>query len=615
MNTYLTRVHLSRLIPEQAQRFGARAALSYRDYEAGQWIDISWNEFNRQAEQVARALLHFGVARQEKIAVFSQNKPENLFCAFGAYAINAVVIPFYATSSVAQVSYMMNDAEVRILFVGEQSQYDTALDALPHCQTAQHIVIYDPKVVRRQDDRVSIYFSDFLALGSTEADAEIALRRADASYDDTADILYTSGTTGQSKGVILSYGQYDEGTLRTAESFTRFGQDDIVLSFLPTTHIFERAWGYLALQAGAKYVVNLRPAEILRTLQEVRPTCMAAVPRFWEKVYQGVQEKIASSSALQRKVMQAALNTGIRYWRDYGSKGLVAPLSLRLRYQAYDRTIYHLLRKTLGLDRANFFPTAGAAVSPEVETFIHAVGIYMMVGYGLTESMATVSNDHPAEITSIGSVGRLIQGLEIKFGADDEILLRGRTITKGYYRKPEATAKALDAEGWFHTGDAGFMRNGELYLKERIKDLFKTSNGKYIAPQMIEAKLSLDPLIDQCVIVADKRKFVSALIVPDYKALGQYAESHNLEYADRQALCSNPQIVALLTERINLLQQDLASYEKVKCFLLLPEPFTMENGELTNTLKVRRHVVYERYAEAIDKLYAEAEAQYQASRK
>ena len=610
MKTKLTRVHLSKLLPEQAKLYGDRAALSYRDYDADCWKDISWNEFAQQAEQAARSLIALGVKPQEKIAVFSQNKPENLFVAFGAYAIGAVIIPFYATSSVSQVAYMMNDADVRLLFVGEQSQYDTALDALPHCQTAEHVFVFDPKVKRRDDDHLSVGFDQFLSMGTEAADAEIAQRRQSAQFGDTADILYTSGTTGQSKGVILTYEMYHEGILRTTESFTHFDMDDVVLSFLPTTHIFERAWGYLTLCAGAKYVINLKPHDITRTLREVRPTCMAAVPRFWEKVYQGVLEKIKSAPIWQRKLMQNALNVGMRYWEEYGSKGLTAPLAMRLKYEAYNRTIYRLLRKTIGLDRANFFPTAGAAVSPEVEKFTHAVGIYMMVGYGLTESTATVSNDHPAEPTSIGSVGRLINGLEIKFGADNEILLRGKTITPGYYRKPEATKAAIDDEGWFHTGDAGYLENGQLYLLERLKDLFKTSNGKYVAPQMIEAKLSLDPFIDQCVIVADKRKFVSALIVPDYKALADYAKTHHIAATSNEELCQSKEIEQMLHERIDLLQQDLASYVKVKHFLLLSEPFTIENGEITNTLKVRRHVVYQRYAELIDKLYADAEANY-----
>lgn len=276
----------------------------------------------------------------------------------------------------------------------------------------------------------------------------------------------------------------------------------------------------------------------------------------------------------------------------------------------YDRTVYKLLRKTLGLDRSNFFPTAGAAVSPEVEKFAHAVGLCMLVGYGLTESTATVSNDRKGERSTLGSVGQILPGLELKIGANNEILLRGDTITPGYYKKESATKAVLDADGWFHTGDAGYMKDGELYLTERIKDLFKTSNGKYIAPQQIESKMTIDRYIDQCVVVANERKFVSALIVPDFQALEVYADQNGIGFASHEELCCKPEIVEFLHNRIDTLQQDLSDYERIKHFILLPTPFSVESGELTNTLKVKRNVVYKRYADMIDQLYRKAEQNF-----
>ena len=237
----------------------------------------------------------------------------------------------------------------------------------------------------------------------------------------------------------------------------------------------------------------------------------------------------------------------------------------------------------------------------------------MVVGYGLTESTATVSCDVPGGPSSLGSVGRPIEGLEIKFGENDEILLRGKTITPGYYKKETTTKAAIDADGWFHTGDAGYMKDGELFLKERIKDLFKTSNGKYIAPQMIESKLVIDKYIEQAVVVADQYKFVSALIVPDYGLLRRYADAHGLEAPDNAALCRHPEIIRMIAGRLEMLQQELAHYEQVKRFVLLPEPFTIANGELTNTLKVKRSVVYGRYANEIKKIYEDAEAEQRAA--
>lgn len=604
--------HLSKLILEQAKKYGDRAALSYRDYTLNKWIPISWKQFAMNVKKVSLALLRLGVQVQENIAVFSQNKPETHFVDFGAYGIRAVTIPFYATSSAAQITYMLNDAQIRFLFVGEQPQYDTAFSVISVARSLERIIIFDRSVKKNPNDHLSVYLDDFLneQLADGVSDDllnEYKKRLADANDEDLCNILYTSGTTGQSKGVMLTYGMYREG-FRVNDAVLPLSENDVFLNFLPYTHIFERAWCYLGLTEGALQCVNLRPADVQRSMQEVQPTCMCAVPRFWEKVYQAVLEKMENGTFMERKLIREALEVGKRYWVNYKAKCKNAPMGLALQYKLYDKTIIRLLRKTLGLERANFFPTAGAAVSPEVEMFAHAAGINMVVGYGLTESLATVSCDIPGKPISLGSVGRLIDKMEIKFGENNEILLRGKTITPGYYKKDSQTKEAIDEDGWFHTGDAGYMKNGELYLRERIKDLFKTSNGKYIAPQMIESKLVLDRYFDQAVIVADKRKFVSALIVPSYQLLEQYAREHGIAFANREELCKSPEIIQFYTERIETLQQDLAHYEQIKRFVLLPHPFTMDNGELTNTLKVRRRVVYEHYAETIEQIYAEAEA-------
>lgn len=608
----LNNCHLSKLVLEQAKKYGERTALNYRDYDKNQWIPISWNSFAEKVKQTSLALLRLGVKVQENIAVFSQNKPETHFVDFGAYGIRAVTIPFYATSSGSQITYMINDADIRFLFVGEQQQYDTAFGVMQVAQTLERIIIFDPKVVKNEKDHLSVYLDDFLkeqlAGDTSDLEAEYERRQAEASYDDLCNILYTSGTTGQSKGVMLTYSQYREG-LRVNDMVLNLSEEDVFLNFLPFTHVFERAWCYLGMAEGVQQYINLRPADVQRSMQEVHPTCMTSVPRFWEKVYQAVLDKMEHGSFMERKLIREALEVGSRYWVNYKSKGKTAPLGLKLQYQLYDKTIIRVLRKTLGLERANFFPTAGAAISPEVEKFVHAAGLNMTCGYGLTESMATVSCDVAGKPITLGSVGRLVDGIEIKFGENNEVLLRGKTITPGYYRKEKETQAAIDEEGWFHTGDSGYMKDGELFLRERIKDLFKTSNGKYIAPQMIESKLVLDRLFDQAVVVADERKFVSALIVPDFKVLEDFARDNGIEYSDHEDLCQHPKVLKLYTERIETLQQDLANYEKIKHFLLLPNPFTMQNGELTNTLKVRRRVVYEHYAAEIDKMYADAEAQ------
>lgn len=609
----LNNCHLSRLVGEQAAKYGSRTALSYRDYATGRWMPVSWNQFSDTVDAVARSLLALGVGAQENIATFSQNKPECFFVDFGAYKVRAVTIPFYATSSGAQMVYMMNDADVRFLFVGEQEQYDTAVSVASHCGRLERIIIFDPEVRRCEKDGLSMYFSEFLSLGR-EADvaSEMERRLGDACMTDLANILYTSGTTGASKGVMLTYGMYHEA-FRANDLVLPVSEKDVVLDFLPLTHIFERAWSYFCLAQGAKLAVNLRPADVLRSLQEVHPTCMSSVPRFWEKVYRAVLDKMENSGPALRKLIGAALETGGTYWTEYASRGVTPPLALRLRYAFFSRTIIRYLRHTLGLEDGNIFPVAGATVSPEVERFVHAAGLNIIVGYGLTESTATVSCDVMGQPITTGSVGRVIDGLELKIGDNNEILLRGKTITPGYYKKERLTADTIDADGWFHTGDAGYLRNGELFLTERIKDMFKTSNGKYISPQLIETKLTLDKYIDQAVVVADRRKFVAALIVPVREQVERYAAAHDIAWGSIGELYADARIQKLFAARIETMQQDLAHYEKVKRFLLLTRPFSMETGELTNTLKVRRAVVYEHYAESIDRLYEEAE-QEQAAR-
>jgi hypothetical protein len=601
----MTYHHLSVLVHRRAEKYGDKVALKYRDYETSQWIPITWNQFSQTVRQVANALVELGVQEEENIGIFSQNKPECLYIDFGAFANRAVTIPLYATSSPAQAQYIINDAQIRYIFVGEQFQYDAAFSVFGFCQSLQQLIIFDRAVVRDPRDMTSIYFDEFLETGKGLPNNDMVEERTSrASDDDLANILYTSGTTGEPKGVMLHHSNYMEAFRIHDIRLVDMTDQDVSMNFLPLTHVFEKAWTYLCIHKGVQICINLRPVDIQTTIKEIRPTLMCSVPRFWEKVYAGVQEKIAQETGLKKAMMLDAIKVGKIHNIDYLRKGKTPPLMLHLKYKFYEKTVYALLKKTIGIENGNFFPTAGAAVPDEICEFVHSVGINMLVGYGLTESTATVSC-FLNQGYEIGSVGTVMPDVEVKIGDENEILLRGKTITKGYYKKAEATAAAIDKDGWFHTGDAGYLKDGQLYLTERIKDLFKTSNGKYVSPQALETKLAIDRYIDQIAIIADQRKFVSALIVPVYGFVKDYAKEKGIEYKDMNELLQHPKIMGLFRARIDTLQQQFAHYEQVKRFTLLPEPFSMERGELTNTLKLKRPVVAKNYKNVIDRMYEE----------
>lgn len=601
----MTYHHLSVLVHRRAEKYGDKVALKYRDYETSQWIPITWNQFSQTVRQVANALVELGVQEEENIGIFSQNKPECLYVDFGAFANRAVTIPLYATSSPAQAQYIINDAQIRYIFVGEQFQYDAAFSVFGFCQSLQQLIIFDRAVVRDPRDMTSIYFDEFLETGKGLPNNDMVEERTSrASDDDLANILYTSGTTGEPKGVMLHHSNYMEAFRIHDIRLVDMTDQDVSMNFLPLTHVFEKAWTYLCIHKGVQICINLRPVDIQTTIKEIRPTLMCSVPRFWEKVYAGVQEKIAQETGLKKAMMLDAIKVGKIHNIDYLRKGKTPPLMNQLKYKFYEKTVYALLKKTIGIENGNFFPTAGAAVPDEICEFVHSVGINMLVGYGLTESTATVSC-FLNQGYEIGSVGTVMPDVEVKIGDENEILLRGKTITKGYYKKAEATAAAIDKDGWFHTGDAGYLKGDQLYLTERIKDLFKTSNGKYVSPQALETKLAIDRYIDQIAIIADQRKFVSALIVPVYGFVKDYAKEKGIEYKNMEELLQHPKILGLFRARIDTLQQQFAHYEQVKRFTLLPEPFSMERGELTNTLKLKRPIVAKNYKEVIDKMYEE----------
>ncbi len=598
--------HFAEMIHRQADKYGSRTALKTRDNASGKWLKISWRDFSDKVMLAAKAMAEYGLEVQENIGVYSQNMPECLYTYFGAYANRVADVPMYATSSPEQIAFIVKDANIHTLFVGEQQQYNNALivqKQLP--EILKRLVIFDPSVKINPEDKNSIYFEDFIRLGdNAHAGSTVKIRMSEASSEDIATIVYTSGTTGRSKGVVLTHANYLEALRTHAIRIPQVTDKDLSMCFLPLTHIFERGWTYVCLQRGTQVAINQDPRMIQKTLREVRPTVMCSVPRFWEKVYIGVQEKIKNAGAM-RKVFEDAIETGRLYHLEYKRRGKKAPLMLEMKFHFYRATVFSVLKRVLGLQNGRFFPVAGAPLADNVLEFLLSVDMAIYYGYGLSETTATVCF-FPDTNYEIGSIGKIMPDLQVRIDPEtSEILIKGKTVMQGYYKMPEENAKSFTEDGYFRTGDAGRLEGDILYFKERIKDLYKTSNGKYIAPQSIELSITSDVYIDQVAVIGDERKFVSALIVPSFQLLQKYADQHQIAYSSREELLANPSIHRLIESRIEACQKHLAAFEKIKRFTLLPKPFTMESGELTDTLKLRRRVILQHYADQIAAMYQE----------
>lgn len=597
--------HFAELIHRQAEKYGNRTALKHRDNATGKWLKISWREFSDKVMLTAKAMAEFGIKVQENIGVYSQNMPQCLYTDFGAYGNRVVSIPMYATNSLGQIEYIINDAKIRTLFVGEQLQYNNAFKVQKDSKYLERLVVFDPAVKMNPEDKTSIYFDDFLRLGdNAHAESTVKIRMTEAVPEDLATIIYTSGTTGESKGVMLPHSCYLEAMRIHDVRLPLVTDKDLSMSFLPMTHIFEKAWCYYCLHKGVTIAINQDPKMIQKTLPEVHPTLMCNVPRFWEKVYAGVHEKINSASPAMKKIFLDAIETGRKYNLEYKNKGIPAPCGLKLKFQFYNKTVFTLLKRVLGIERGRFFPVAGAPLSDTVNEFLQSVNIPIAYGYGLSETTATVCF-YPEIGFQFGSIGEVMPGVQVKIDpGNNEILVKGKTVMSGYYNKPEETKRAFTEDGFFRTGDAGRLEGNTLFFTERIKDLYKTSNGKYIAPQAIEMVMSGDNYIEQIAVIGDQRKFVSALIVPAYPLLEKYAGEKGISFESREELVKNKDIIRFIEARVEEHQKNLASYEKIKRFTLLPEPFMM-GCELTDTLKLRRPVVLQKYATEIEAMYEE----------
>jgi len=596
-------IHFARLIPEKAAKWGDKTVMRVRDYGNGNWKSISWNDFNRDVNRTAKALIGQSILEKDRVGIFSQNRAECLISEYAIYANRAIGVPMYATSTTTQIEYIINDSGMHVLFVGDQYQYDRAYEAQRTCKGLKQIVIFNPDVRLALADVQSMYFSEFLQTGLlSKSDDELEIRRKNAKEEDLANIMYTSGTTGEPKGVILTHAMFLEAMRVHEKKLTAIGEEEVSLCFLPLTHIFEKAWSHFCLHKDMRIDINTRPTDIQMILKEVQPTCMCNVPRFWEKIYEGIQDAINAKPKIIRTLFDQGVRVGRKYHIDLIRNNRPVPLLLRLRYEFFDKTLFHTVRKTVGLQNSKILPVAGARLSNDLCLFFRSIGLPIYYGYGLTESTATVSAFDETGYR-VGSVGTLIDGVQVRISEEGEILLKGKTITPGYYKKPEETAACMTSDGFFRTGDAGALDGEFLMVTDRIKDLYKTSNGKYIAPQKIETALCEDRYMDMVAVIGNEQKFVSALIVPSLDRIPELCKQLGIENTNLDEVLEDERMYNFFEERIHKIQKHMASYEQIRRFTLLPQPFSMANGELTDTLKIRRKVVAFHYAEQIAAMY------------
>ncbi len=566
----------------------------------------TWSRFAAEVDNMAKALCIHGIGPGRTVAIFSANRPEILITDFGCYYNRAIPVSIYSTSSLDQVVYIVNDSKAGILLVGDSRQYEIARQAAGQCPTLEHIVVFDRLLKGTDGDGMTISFDELLATGAgagEDVGAAVDERREAASPDDVATFIYTSGTTGEPKGAVLPHSCFNAAFEIHRERLTMLSTEDTSLSFLPLSHIFEKAWTYFCLSMNIHVTINENPKEIAAAVKKVRPSCMCAVPRFWEKAYAGINDRLSHMGGMKKEMVKRAFKIGFDRNINYVRLGKKVPWLLETLYKKADSMVFAPMRQAVGIERGNIFPTAGAPVAKHIVDFFRAMDVHIVVGYGLSETTATVSC-YPQVGYVVGSVGTVMPRVEVRIAADGEIQVKGPTVMSGYYNKPEATAEAFTDDGWFRTGDAGYFdAEGALVLTERIKDLFKTSNGKYIAPQALESRLGGDRFIEQVAVVGESRKYVTALIVPAFDTLKEYARMKGIPFAGTTELLTNPEIIAMMTERIDKLQKGLPGYEQIKKFTLLPEPFTIESGEITNTLKLRRKVINDNYADVIEKMY------------
>jgi long-chain acyl-CoA synthetase len=587
---------------ERTHRLHKKAdLLNYKS--GGEWRSISTDVVMERARMIALGLYALGLRRNDRIALLSENCPEwTLTDAASLYA-GTIDVPIYPTLAPPQVAYILRDSGARILFIQNREKYERVREAILDCPALEHVVFFHEKGSEQAKALTLAALEERgRALAAEQPRLSDELAQA-TKPDDLATIIYTSGTTGEPKGVMLTHSNLVTNLIDSSGHLS-FSENDIVLSVLPFSHVFERLAMYMYIYHGMSVFYAESMEKIGDNMREVRPTIMLCVPRLFEKIYERIKDKAAQGGKLKRALLAWAVSVGKAYAQHTLNHTRVSPV-LAFKYGLASRLVFSKWKEGMG-GRVRLFVSGGAALPDEIGYIFAGAGLPIVQGYGLTETSPVICAG-TLEENRIGTVGRPIHNVEVRIAEDGEIETRGPNIMRGYYNKPEATAAVFTDDGWFKTGDIGTLdSDGFLRITDRKKELFKTSGGKYIAPQPIEQRIKASRFVNQVVLIGDGRKFPSALIVPDWEQLRSYAQLKNLNLSTPAEFCTHERILDLFQRQVEALTKDLAQYERVKRIALLEHELTIEGGEMTPTLKIKRRIVNEKYRDVIDRLYEEA---------
>ena len=586
---------------EQIERLHKRPdTLNYK--QGGRWNSISSDEMLTRIRRIAAGLYSLGIYPGDRVAILSESRPEWTLTDGGCLFAGAIDVPIYPTLTPPQVFYILKDSGARVLALADHKKFLELKEILADCPAVQHVFFFDSEGVSPE---AGLTLAELEARGERQLKSQPDLVNTLArriSKDDLATFIYTSGTTGEPKGVMLTHANLVSNLVDAANPLS-FGKNDVVLSVLPLSHIFERQAMYMYLHQGMAVYFAESLDTIGPNLREVRPTIMVGVPRIFEKIYERIKERVAEKGKLNVAMLNWAVSVAREYARYVVDRKSV-PAGLKLKHWLADKLVYSKWHAAFG-GRIRLLVSGGAALAEELSYIYLGAGIPIIQGYGLTETSPVITASS-LEDNRVGTVGKPIPNVEVRIAGDGEIETRGPNVMKGYYNKPEETRGVFTDDGWFKTGDVGMIdSDGYLRITDRKKELFKTSGGKYIAPQVLEQKIKGSRFVNQVVLIGNERKFPSALIVPNWQLIDSYVQLKGIEPVSRTELCCHPRIIDLFERQIAALTPDVAQYERVKKIALLENEMTIEGGELTPTLKVKRRVIEQKYKPVIDRLYAE----------